>query len=694
MLTAMGRQKSWLAGAVVSAVVAGTSTVGLLGSTTGVAHGATPSPSAAPSPKKAPPPPAKGTPAKGAPAKVPAKAPPPIVGRTRSPDSGARRTVAGGPTVEDVAAGAESAELRALRDAERELFPPAMSAVGSPWPTDMPSPMWTTEGAPRVHASGLPPAPPPTAPPVAEGGKDLSWLTGLTLPEIPVRWNARVVRYLEFFKDDPRGRQMISVWIRRSGRYRDTVRKALKRRSLPEDLMWVSMVESGFDPTIRSPAGAAGLWQFMPEAGRIYGLAQDRWLDERMSAQAASEAAADFLADLHRRFASWELTLAAYNMGYPGVANAVRKYNTNDYWALCRMEASLPWETTLYVPKIVAVSIVARNLATFGLDGLVLDPPVESDTVPVPPGVALSTVAQAAGCSTKEVEQLNPELRASRTPPGEASGQALDFPVRVPVGRGAQCALKVAKLHAQLPMSERYVVKFGETLEQIASSRKTTAAKLAEVNGLKAGELVRGGAVLLVPRGGSATAATSAPSLPGGAVTAAVAGAAASSEKPVVVVPADLFVYPDRQRVFYRVLAGDTLKDVAAAFHVSVDDLRRWNDVDPSARLHEGMTLQVFAPEGTDLTKLSAVSEQDVRVLAAGSEEFFSYWEGQKGRKRLVVTAKAGDTLESIGRRYGVQLTSMERINRRGRGQALAEGDEVVVYVPSAGAGAPSTATR
>jgi membrane-bound lytic murein transglycosylase D len=617
-----------------------------------------------------PPRPAK-PPAKPAPVAAPAahakpdpKSPKPV----RAPDAAARRAIAGGSTVEDVTLGFESAELRALHEAERELFPPAMPQLGASWPSELASPMPLTEDKPQVHASGLPPQPAPTAPPTGDQGKELTWLTHLTMPDLPVRWDARVVRYLEFFKDDPRGRATFTHLYKRSGRYREMVRRTLRKKGLPEDLVWVAMIESGFDPTARSAAGAVGMWQFTAGSGKIYGLNQDRWVDQRMNPQASTDAAAEFFSDLHRRFGSWELALAAYDMGYGGVSSVVRRYNTNDFWALAQTEGSLPWETTLYVPKIVAVSVVSRNLAAFGFGDLTADAAVEYDQVQVPAGTALSTVASAAGCTAKEVESLNPELRASRTPPAEG-GDATTYAVKVPIGKGAAATATLAKTHKEAPPLERYVVKFGETLEQIAASRKTTVAKIVEMNAIAPGEAVRGGTVLMLPKvDGAAPAPASAPA------------------KTTVVVPADVFVYPDRKHVFYRVLVGDTLKEIAAAFGVPVDDVRRWNNLDPVARLIEGMSLQIFAPSGIDLSQTNFANEGDVHVVAIGSDEFFAYLEQQRGQRRITVVAKAGDTLESIGKQYKVPAKTMERINRRGAHEALKAGETVVVYVPG-GAG-------
>jgi membrane-bound lytic murein transglycosylase D len=584
---------------------------------------------------------------------------------SRVGDAGARRAIAGGPTTDETSAGVESPELRTLRDAERELFAPAAPSPGSAWPSDLPL-LVPGDDAPHVHASGLPPAA-PTTPPPPDGAKDLGWLTKLEMPDLPVRWDERVVRYLEFFRDDPRGRATFTNLYRRSGRWQAMMRRSLRKKSLPEDLVWVAMIESGFEQVVRSAAGAAGLWQFMPETARIYGLTIDRWMDQRLSPSLATDAAADFLADLHRRFGSWELALAGYNMGYAGLSSVVRRYNTNDFWSLARTEGTLPWETTLYVPKILAAAVVTHNLGAFGFADLPVDAPIETDEVTVPPGTPLGVVAQAVGCTPKDVEMLNPELRAARTPPlGEGDAA---YPVKVPSGKGGVASQTLAKAKRDQPSLDRYVVRFGETLEQIAASHKTTTQKLVELNAIAPGEAVRGGTVLLVPAGDGAAAAASAP-------------APSTGPKQSVVVPADVFVYPDRRRVFYRVQIGDTLREIASALHVGLDDLDRWNDIDPGARLQEGMTLQAFVPQGADLSHVVLLSESDVHVLPVGSDEFFASLEHDRGFKRIMVTARAGDTLEAIGKRFQVPTKTMERVNRRGRTDALKAGESVVVYVP------------
>ena len=596
---------------------------------------------------------------------------PPAPKTMLTPNVAAQKMVAGAPTALDAASGGESSELHALREAELDLFAGAAPPPGVAWPSDLPS---APKGPFALGCDGgLPPEPADEAPPiddVAVGGS-LSWLSGLAMPDLPVRWDSRVVRYLEFFKDDPRGRRIFALWWKRSGRYRELIQEQLRARSMPEDLAWVAMAESGFDPTIKSPAGAAGLWQFMPEAAKIYGLSIDRWADMRSSPIRATEAAIGFLSDLKKRFGTWELALAAYNMGYGGALSAVKKFNSNDYWALSRFENGLPWETTLYVPKIIAMAIVSRNIEAFGYDSVILDTSLDGDQVEVPAGSDLKSIASAAGCSVKELEALNPELRAGRVPPS-SSGKIDDAKYVVVVPKGKATAVKDASSKlAPKSTLETYVVRFGESLDQIAAARKTTKAKLVELNGISKDEAVRSGTLLLVPP------------LPAGSESSGSPyGAVATTDKPTALVPGTTFAYPDRQRLFYRVIVGDTPRDVADAFGVTVDELRSWNAIEPTARLQEGMTLQLFVPKGADLSRVVAMKETDVKVIAVGSDEFYSIEEAQKGRKRATVYASGGETVEQVGKKYGLSAGSMEKINRRPRNDVLAKGEAVIVYVP------------
>jgi membrane-bound lytic murein transglycosylase D len=509
-----------------------------------------------------------------------------------------------------------------------------------------------------------------------EAAKRADFFRGLTIPDLPTRFDARVVKYLDFYRDDARGRSIARTWAKKCARLAPALKAMLARAGLPTDLVWLSLIESGHNPLIVSPAGAAGLWQFIPESARMYGLTVDRWVDERLDPERSTEAAVRYLSDLRARFGSWDLAMAAYNMGHGGLLRAVRKYNTNDYWTLSRYEAGLPWETSLYVPKILATAIVMDNKKSFGLDDVEPDAPLAYDTIFVGPNVELSEVARAAEASLEDIRALNAEYLALRTPP-VASGQK-GYRVRVPSGRGEAAEKKLAETRSRsAPKLDSYEVKFGDSLDAIAAETRTTVRELAQLNHVGADERLEAGTVLFVP-----TASAAAPESP------------ATADEDVVVVPALRKSDPSRRRVYYRALSDDTIADVARAFDVSTGELGAWNSLDPTAHLQQGMTLQVFVKSEADLSRVRFLEEHEVRVLVAGTEEFFEYFEAQNGRKRLTVTVRKGDTLAVIAKRHGMTLAMMERINRIAADTVLHDGEHLVVYAKGEGSAEPPPSAR
>ncbi|MBI3203550.1 MAG: transglycosylase SLT domain-containing protein [Myxococcales bacterium] len=630
---------------------------------------AAPAPKAAPVPKPAAAAPVPAKPAapkkKGKAPKRPAASLPPGT-PAPTPNEAARRRIAatGGAAVEK-----KDPELEALKAADRVLFPKPLpgSAPGFSW--DLPKP--AAAPGPRVHASGVPPAvaEDPGLDDSAGTGSDAEWIRSLNMPDLPVRLESRVIRYLKFYRDNPKGKAIARVWAKKSGRYVAFLKAELTRAGLPSDLVWLSLIESGHNPTIVSPAGAAGLWQFMPEAGRLYGLNVDRWVDERYDPKRATDAAVLYLSDLYRRFGSWELAMAAYNMGYGGLSKAIRKFNTNDYWELCRYEAGIPWETTLYVPKIFAVALVMANKKAFGLADLAVDPAESFDTVIAKAGLPLEKIAEVAQVPTSTLEALNPHLLLGRVPPSAGKG-AQRATVRVPAGKAQAVTAGLAQLPEVEPEVEPVVVRLGDDPAKIASQRGIDRTALAKLNKLRDDESLDAGTVLLVPKR-----------------AAAAAPAGASAGEVVVISPRE-FRYADKKRVFYRVQGGDTLERIARVFTVSQSEVLAWNVLDPGARLVSGMVLTLWVQPRADLSGARVLDEREVKVLVAGTPDFFEHFEGLNGKKRITVEAKTGDTLASLGRRYGMSVGWMERINRRSRQKKLEPGDKLVVYVAAGSASA------
>ncbi len=601
-----------------------------------------------------------------------------------------RRAVRG-VAVDDIAT-SESPELREIRRFEAQAFPksdgpstttPGIHAADGPLPpTSLPG-QWGGSGDVPAELRSPEPAARPDAQATAP---DSEWLRSLKLPDIPVRWDAQVLRYLDYFKNDPKGHQVMANWLRRAGRYRDLFEKTLLREGLPKDLFYVAMVESGFDTGARSRVGAGGIWQFMPGAARAYGLEVSYWIDARRDPPQAVEAAAHYLKDLYVRFGSWYLVFAAYNAGYGSVLRSITSYNTNDYWELTRHESGLPWESSLYVPKILATAIVGRNLAAFGYADVSPDAPFAYEEVEVPAGTALATVARAAGTKPEVIEALNPHLARARTPPDRGVTK-----VRLPPGTAAGYAASFDKTRTAADKLETVVLRFGETLDDVGRAHGVSAKEIRKLNGVRDTVELRGGMAIMVPRRAAKDRATgdrvasdrAAGDKDATAEPTVDKDATAGDDSIIVAVPDRAFSYEGRERVFYRARDGDGLDEIADVFGVRPEDLVEWNNLDPDAKLHPRMVLQIFVRKDFDPAGVLLLDPAQVRVVILGSEEFLQLETARRGKKRLVYTAKPGDTLAKLGRRYGLSPGDLARINRFSYNTELHEGDRIVVYSPT-----------
>jgi membrane-bound lytic murein transglycosylase D len=586
-------------------------------------------------------------------------------GRPVEESAAERRAVRGSPV--DDAILSESPELRELRRFEEAAFPRDPTGARPEGPSEVVPPPLPTGLDGRWGGSGDLPAelrspgsrPEGRTPPMP----DSEWLRGLALPELPVRWEPQVVRFLEWFKNDPRGHAIMGNWVRKLGRYRALFERTLERHGLPKDLVYLAMIESGYEPGAVSRVGAGGLWQFMPQVGRAYGLEVSHWVDARRDPERAAEAAARYLKDLHVRFGSWYLAFAAYHAGYGGVLKSITRFNTNDYWELCKHEAGLPWETTLYVPKILAAAIVGHNLAAFGFQDVAPDPPWAYDRVEAAPGTTLGTLARAAGVRQDVVESLNPELLRGRTPPDRAAGG-----VRLPVGTAVVYAQAIDGARAAVDQVETVVLRFGESLEDVARARGLSVRELKKLNGVKDTGEVRAGAAVVVPVHATVKAA---------------ADADDADDDVLVAVPERAFSYEGRERIFYRAREGDTLEEIAGVFGVGVDEVVEWNNIDPDAKLHPKLVLQLYVRKDFDRAGVALLDPAKVRAVTLGSEEFLALEAARRGKTRLQYEARAGDTLAKIARRYGLQPGDLARINRLSYTSELAEGQKIYVYSPT-----------
>jgi len=303
----------------------------------------------------------------------------------------------------------------------------------------------------------------------------------------PVVVNDQVQYFIDRYTGNHR--EVVGLWLNRSGRYLGMIRDVFRAHGLPEDLAFVAMIESGFNPRAVSRAGAKGLWQFMAGTARRYGLRVDQWVDERLDPEKSTTAAAAYLRDLYHQFGSWALAKAAYNAGEVKVTRAIRAVGTNDFWTLARSRF-LRRETKDFVPAIHAATLIGRDPARYGFD---LNEPeqAEIEMIAVPPGTNLRVLSAAAGMPFETLRAFNPVLIKGITPPGRP------YELKIPADsseriQAALAARKRAVARAKGP-GETHVVQPGETVATIAQQHGVTVADVVRWNNLESPDRIHPG---------------------------------------------------------------------------------------------------------------------------------------------------------------------------------------------------------
>ena len=283
--------------------------------------------------------------------------------------------------------------------------------------------------------------------------------------DIPVTYNPQVKKWISYFLN--RGRGYFERYTERAGRYAPILGAILEEHGLPRDLIFLAMAESGFNNVAKSWAAAVGPWQFMPYTGRMYGLEQDWYRDERRDPIKATVAAARYLTKLYDDFGQWEVAAAAYNAGEGKLGRAIKKYKSEDFWHLTKGKY-LKDETKNYVPKIMALAIIGKNLKSFGFDDVEFHEPLDFDEISVPAGTDLVMLAEKMGVEFEEIQRLNPEVLRWFTPPNIA-----EYRLRLPPSTAEKFAECCAKTDFLAVNFQQFVVpKKGMTVAQISKKFK------------------------------------------------------------------------------------------------------------------------------------------------------------------------------------------------------------------------------
>ncbi len=384
----------------------------------------------------------------------------------------------------------------------------------------------------------------------------------------------RVRYYLDFFQGPARNR--FAIWLGRLPRYEGMIRARFRKLSIPEDLVYLTLIESGLSNTAVSRANAVGMWQFIASTAKGYGLAVNTWLDERRDPFKATEAAGRHLADLYAQFGSWYLAAAAYNGGAGRVSRGLRRLTstpdslTDETFFDLSAGRYLRRETRDYVPKLIAAVLIAKNPAGFGFDSIPTVPPLAFDEITVDDATGLDVLAELADTSSRALLELNPQFVRGVTSPD------LTSVVRVPRGTGSVVVQRLATL----PASERvnwveHVVRAGETLSEIGERYGVSVKVLRAANGNVHPRRVRIGRRLVVP------------------VSAAARSRAATGRAP-------------RPRPvvsgvrYHTVRRGESLWTIARRYGVGVGDVARWNGIDPEGVLRVGKRLALTPPSRRD----------------------------------------------------------------------------------------------
>ncbi|SEC09028.1 lytic transglycosylase domain-containing protein [Terriglobus roseus] len=411
-----------------------------------------------------------------------------------------------------------------------------------------------------------------------------------TTSDLPLVINDEVAGYINAFANSPAFHAHMLRSLERAGKYKDLIQDVLKQEGVPQDLIYLAVAESGFQPqAMNASSGAGGMWQFMPTGA--YGLARNGYFDERFDPEKSSRAYARYIKGLYNQFGDWYLAMAGYNWGPGNIQKAVQRTGYADFWQLYRRNA-MPRETKNYVPQILAAIIMAKNPEKYGLDKMNPDPSVLFDTVHVDYAMDLRLAADVTGTSLANIVSLNPALLRLSTP------RDIGYDLHVPQGTKDQFTERIAAIPEDKRASWRFhETVAGETVDQVAQLFHVSASDLLAANDLEPTATIQTGDDLVIPVAGSNGS--------GGA-------------------------HP----LQYTTRRGDSLVTVADRFNVSTENLRDWNHLSSSA-LPAGRKIYVAEPVRLGPSRGRrgrATTSRSGRASSRGSSSRGSYASSRGGK--------------------------------------------------------------
>jgi len=493
---------------------------------------------------------------------------------------------------------------RVLEDVNR----PEMAALQS----DNPAPQQKAEPAPIDEVNDVTPPVDPNVKARAEAE------VKATHSDLPLMLTDQVAGFINYFST-PKGHEILQHALERGGRYREMIEGTLRDQGVPQELIYLAQAESGFHPLALSRVGARGMWQFMSSRARGYGLQHNLWVDERQDPEKSTRAAAHHLKDLYNQFGDWYLAMAAYNSGPGTVQSAVKRTGYADFWELYRRNV-LPKETRNYVPIILAVTIMAKNPAQYGLGDIVPEQPVPYDALVINYSVDLRLVAQCIDVSPATLQDLNPSLLRLATPKDQS------FELRLPVGTRDRYLAAIEPIPPQMRVWWRYhEVAEGDTLASIARTYRTSLAAIEKENHLLSGDELKPDSKLMVP-------------IPPGKHAATEDGASYA-----------------RHTTRYKVRRGDTVQTVADNFSLPPVMIRRWNHLRGDSLRGRRIVYVHLPVTPTGLANGSSATSKSKsdRELAPVTPKTVQRHKVQPGETLITIASHHHTTVEALKRDNG-----------------------------------------
>ena len=432
--------------------------------------------------------------------------------------------------------------------------------------------------------------------------------------DIPIVINAKVEHFIQYFQTT--ARKVFANWLARSERYIPSMKNLLRENGLPEDLVYLALIESGFNPYAYSRSKASGPWQFIYLTGKKYGLKSNWWIDERRDPEKSTIAAAKYLKDLHDMFECWYLAAAGYNAGEKKIAAAMKRYGTEDFWELTKYRY-LKRETKDYVPQIIAAALIAKEPEKYGFIGVEYQEPLRYEKVKVPEVTDLRLIAKACEVGLDDIKDLNPELSRWCTPPNFPN-----YEIKIPFGRKELFLRNFETLSPGERFQFRtHSVKKGETLAGIAKLYGVDLQPILELNRLNKKSRLSKGMDLLIPL----------PKDHDQKLTAMAKKESNGGNR-----------HSRPKEMTYTIKKGDSLWSIANEMGVNVGALSKWNSVYPEKKLMPGDKLEIR------MTKASGALEES---------------HAKRPGKEIIYVVKEGDTLWTIAQKFNLTVSEIKAWN-------------------------------